>query len=289
MSPYDLLVTPFVEDGDLRRALLGTALLSLSACPVGVLLVLRRMSLSADVLGHAMLPGAAIGFLLFGLAPLPLALGGLAAGVVVALLAGVVSRATVLREEAALAGLYPVSVAIGVALISAGGSSDDLLHVLFGALGGFDAAALALVVAVVAATFSALAILRRAIVADTLDPTFLRTVSGVGPFAHAAFLVLVMLNIVAGFAILGALLAVALMLLPAVAARLWAKDLATMTALALVFALVSTAGGLLVSHHLGVASGAAIVLAAGAVYAGSLPLALLGPALRLRRAASNPI
>jgi zinc/manganese transport system permease protein len=62
---YQLLIAPFVEFGFMQRALAGSVLLSLAACPVGVFLMLRRMSLTGDAMAHAILPGAAAGFVIF--------------------------------------------------------------------------------------------------------------------------------------------------------------------------------------------------------------------------------
>ena len=92
---YDLLFAPFVEFGFMQRALGGTLLLCLSACPVGVFLMLRRMSLTGDAMAHAILPGAAAGFLMYGLQIVPMPIGGLIAGIFVALGAGAVARLTV--------------------------------------------------------------------------------------------------------------------------------------------------------------------------------------------------
>ena len=74
------------------RRLQGTLLLALGAAPVGVFLMLRRMSLAGDAMAHAVLPGAAVAYLLFGLALVPMTIGGLIAGLAVALGAGAVSR-----------------------------------------------------------------------------------------------------------------------------------------------------------------------------------------------------
>ena len=60
---YDTLISPFVEFAFMRRALVGALALALGAGPVGVFLMLRRMSLVGDAMAHAILPGAAIGFL----------------------------------------------------------------------------------------------------------------------------------------------------------------------------------------------------------------------------------
>lgn len=274
MSLAQAVIGPFVEFEFMRRALFGSVLLSLSACPVGVFLMLRRMSLAGDAMSHAILPGAAVGFLVAGLQLLPMAFGGLVAGLVVALLSGAVSRATIQREDTSLAAFYLISLAVGVLLVSLKGSSVDLMHILFGSVLALDDAALILIGVIAAATLVALALIWRALVAECLDPVFLRSVSRAGPVAHFLFLVLVVLNLVGGFEALGTLLAVGLMMLPAAAARFWTRRLEAMCALAVAFGIVSSAAGLLASFHLSVASGPAIILTAGAVYVGSL---LLGP------------
>ena len=81
-----------MQFGFMNRALAGAIILAVSAGPVGVFLMLRRMSLTGDAMAHAILPGAAAGFLVAGLQILPMTLGGFVAGLVVALLAGLVSR-----------------------------------------------------------------------------------------------------------------------------------------------------------------------------------------------------
>jgi zinc/manganese transport system permease protein len=94
------IIDPFVDFAFMRRALVGCFALSLGAPPVGVFLVLRRLSLMGDAMSHAILPGAAIGFLVAGLSVTAMSLGGFIAGIAVVLLAGVVTRSTMLREDA---------------------------------------------------------------------------------------------------------------------------------------------------------------------------------------------
>ena len=102
----------------MRRALVGTFALALGAGPVGVFLMLRRMSLVGDAMAHAILPGAAIGFLVSGLSLFAMTAGGLIAGFVIALGAGVVARATELKEDASLAAFFLISLAVGVTIVS---------------------------------------------------------------------------------------------------------------------------------------------------------------------------
>jgi zinc/manganese transport system permease protein len=234
------------------------------------------MSLSGDAMQHAILPGAAVGFLVSGLELLPMAFGGLVAGLAVALASGAVSRATIQKEDASLAAFYLTSLALGVLLVGIKGSSVDLMHVLFGTVLALDDQALYLIGGIAAVTVVALAIVWRALVAECMDPVFLRSVSRAGPFVHFAFLVLVVLNLVGGFEALGTLLAVGLMMLPAAAARFWIQRLEPMCALAIAIGLAANLVGLLVSYHLSVPSGPAIILTAGAVYGLSLIFAPRG-------------
>ena len=129
---------PFAEFEFMRRALAGTLALALGAGPIGVFLMLRRMSLVGDAMAHAILPGAAVGFLVSGLNLFAMTAGGLIAGCVVALLTGLVARMTELKEDAALATFYLLSLALGVTIVSMKGTNIDLLHVLFGSVLALD-------------------------------------------------------------------------------------------------------------------------------------------------------
>jgi zinc/manganese transport system permease protein len=235
-----------------------------------VFLMLRRMSLAGDAMSHAILPGAAVGFLVSGLAVLPMTLGGFAAGLVVALLAGLVSRLTAQREDSSLAAFYLISLALGVLLVSLRGSNVDLMHVLFGTVLALDDDALILIGSVASVSLVGLALIWRPLFAECLDPGFLRSVSKAGHPAHLLFLALVVLNLVGGFQALGTLLSVGLMMLPAAAARFWVRKLEAMVGLAVLIGVVSAYLGLLISFHAEAPSGPAIILVAGAFYIFSL-------------------
>jgi zinc/manganese transport system permease protein len=224
------------------------------------------MSLIGDTLGHAVLPGVAAGFLVAGLSLPAMGLGGLIAGLTVALLSGLVTRATELREDASFAGFYLTSLALGVMIISARGSNVDVLHVLFGTVLSIDSRALLLIGTTASVTMITLAVIYRPLVIECFDPSFLRVNGGSGSLYHFLFLALVVINLVASFQVLGTLMSVGLMMLPAAAARLAARTLPGMILIAAAIALTSGYAGLLLSFHLGVASGPAIVLAASAFY-----------------------
>jgi zinc/manganese transport system permease protein len=273
---YDSLVSPFLEFAFMRRALVGTLALALGAGPVGVFLMLRRMSLMGDAMAHAILPGAAVGFLVSGLSLFAMTVGGLVAGLVVAVLAGLVARMTELKEDASLAAFFLISLALGVTIVSLRGTNIDLLHFLFGGVLGLDDQTLVLIAAITSLSLVVLALIWRPLVLECVDPGFLRSVSRAGAPAHIAFLTLVVLNLVGGFHALGTLLAVGLMMVPAAVARFWARDISTMIVIAIAAGIVSGIAGLLLSFHTGVPAGPAIILMAGALYAVSVIFGRVG-------------
>lgn len=263
---HEFFLAPFLDFAFMRRALAAVIAVAIVAGPLGVFLQLRRMSLMGDALAHAILPGVAIGFFLFGLDLWAMSLGGLVACLAVALASGAVSRLTALKEDTSLAALYLVSLALGVLIVSMKGSPRDLLHILFGSLLSISSDGLILVVAVAILSLLVFAFIYRTLVVECFDPAFLRAVGGHGAFAHMAFLVLVVVNLVAAIQALGTLMAVGLMILPAAAARFWAGSVGAMVLLGSLLALMAGVAGLLGSYHFDLPPGPAIVLGGGAAY-----------------------
>ena len=119
-------IDPFVMLPFLKRALVASIMIAISSGLVGVFLLLNRMSLVGDALSHGVLPGIAVAFLFFGFNIFAMSVGGVIAGVLIAILASLVSRYTNLKEDASFAALYLLSLAIGVVLIMEIGSQADL-------------------------------------------------------------------------------------------------------------------------------------------------------------------
>jgi len=277
---WEAVFQPFIEFGFMRRALLGCLAISLGATPMGVFLMLRRMSLTGDAMAHAILPGAAVGYLVAGLSLGAMTVGGLIAGMAVALLSGFVSRVTRSREDTSLAAFYLVSLALGVLIVSTRGSNIDLMHVLFGTVLALDDAALALLCSIASVSLVTLALLFRPLVLECADPEFLRSVSGLSAVTHFGFLALVVLNLVAGFHALGTLMAVGIMILPAAAARFWVEGIGGLVSVSVAIAMLSSLCGLLLSYHFDLPSGPAIILVAGVAYGLSLSIGPAGGLLR---------
>lgn len=284
---FSLALAPFQEFAFMRRALVAVLALSLGAAPLGVLLTLRRLSLVGDALSHAVLPGVALGFMVSGLSLAAMSAGGVLAGLLVVALAAVISRRTRLREDASLAAVYLVALALGVLLMSTQGGQIDLLHILFGNVLGVDRNGLLLVAGVASVTLLLLAVLYRGVLLDSIDPAFLAASRGGRSAYQQLFLMLVVLNLVSAFQTMGTLMAVGLMMLPAISARLWHHSLPAQMAHAAAQALSAGIAGLLLSYYASLPSGPAIIVCAGAQYALSLLLSPHGWAADMVRANQN--
>lgn len=269
----NIFIAPFHDYAFMRRALATCLILCLGGTPLGLFMNLRRMTLVGDAVSHAILPGVALSFLLAGLNLWALTVGGLATGVAVALLAMFLARTTKLKDDASFTLVYLLSLAGGTVLLAARGSNVDLMHILFGNILGVDNDTLGLIAAVAALTVLTLAICYRGLVIDTFDPEFMAAVTRRrGLYAQIFFLLLVV-NLVAAFQALGTLMALGLMILPALAARFWTRTLDAILPLSLMIAMLSSYAGLLLSYHCSLPSGPAIVLCAGAI---ALISALIG-------------
>ena len=267
----------------MRRAFVATTVLSASVAPVGAFLVLRRLSLAGEAMAHAITPGVVIGFVTAGLSVMSLLVGGLIAGVGIAILTAFLARKTILRSDASLASLYLIALAVGIFLLSAAGSAVPLKSFLFGSILGIDDASMILTGIVATTTLLSFAFLLRPLIVSTCDPTFFEAQTKRPWLIEQAFMLLLVINLLAAFKTLGTLMAVGLMILPATSARYWSSTITGQLALGFFFALASCWIGLTLSFLFPeTPSGPAIVLTAGVFFLGSALLGPLGFGRRLR-------
>jgi zinc/manganese transport system permease protein len=191
--------------------------------------------------------------------------GGLIAGLLVAVLSGLVTRVTEMKEDASLAVFYLVSLALGVILVTSHGSSQELIEVLFGDVQKIDAGALYLIAFNATLTLCALAVIYRPLVMECVDPLFLRVAGRAGAMAHLAFLAFVVVNLVSAYNALGTLLAVGMMILPAGTARFWSRDISRIIFVAILSAIVSGYLGLVLAAAADAPAGPTVVVAARAL------------------------
>ena len=227
-------------------------------CPVlGTYVVLRGMAFLGDALAHIILPGVVLAFLL----GLPLALGALAVGVLAALAINAISARAELREDAAIGVVFAGAFALGVALLSLQRSyAVDLTHILFGDLLGVSSADLVLMGALGAFVLLVVVAFYKEFLVLSFDPLLATTLRLPVSFLNNLLLVLLAVVIVMSLQVVGVALVLAMLVTPASAAYLWSRRLPSMMAIAAGFGSISALVGLLLSYHLNLASGPAIVL-----------------------------
>lgn len=266
MTLFALALEPFTSYEFMSRALMASWAVAIVGAPIGVMLMFRRLSLVGDALSHSLLPGAAVGYLFAGLYFPALFLGGLVAGLLVAGLASLIAHITPQKEESSLASMYLLALASGVILISRSGSSVDLLHLLFGSVLALDDLTFQLVLASCVIALILMFCFGRALLFEALDPQHLARQGFPVRRIHFLFLFLVVLTLVTGFQALGTLMALGLVLIPASAARFMVDSLVKQIAYSVLFGMIASYVGLLLSYHINWPSGPAIVLACGGIY-----------------------
>ncbi len=265
MILYSHLIQPFIEYGFMRHALAACLALSISGAPLGVFLSLRRMTLVGDAMSHAILPGVAVAFMIFGASIMPMVVGGLIAGMIIVMIAGGLTKFTLLKEDASFTGLYVISLALGVLLVSIHGSNIDLMHILFGNVLAIDDHALLLVAAMATISAVILSVIYRGLIIECFDGSS-------GQFAKRSnilrqtFFLLLVLNLVCAFQVLGTLMALGIIVLPAIACGFWSRNIDKIVISSIVVAFLASYSGLVISYNFDIPSGPAIVLAAGAFY-----------------------
>ena len=266
----ELLIDPFVQYAFMQRALAVCLALS-CVCPIlGIILLLKRMSLMGEALSHGILPGIAAAFLIWGVWLPGFSMGGIVAGFIIAGLSVLVNTKTRLPQDACFSGFYLVALALGVILVAKAGSVMNVMHLLFGTVLGVDAALLQINVVTVCISLIVLRVIFRPLLYQCFDPLYMQSVGYGGNRYTFIFICLVVTNLVQACQALGTLMALGLMMIPAISARLLFQRLHHTLFAAVAFAMLSSYVGLLASYHYSLAPGPTIVLVAGLIYGLSL-------------------
>ncbi|MEX0338714.1 MAG: metal ABC transporter permease, partial [Arenibacterium sp.] len=205
------------------------------------------------------------------------------------LLTAFLARKTILRSDASLASIYLIALALGIFILSAAGSAVPLKSFLFGSILGIDDASMILLGGVATITLVSFAVLLRPLIISTCDPIFFEAQTKRPLLIDQAFMLLLVLNLLAAFKTLGTLMAVGLMILPATSARYWSSTITGQLGLSFLFALASCWIGLTLSYLFpDPPSGPAIVLTAGGFFLVSVLFGPLGFGGRLRKRSAKP-
>ena len=251
------------------------ALVSLALGLIGCFLVVRGLSLLGDALSHSVLPGIVIGFLLGGSLHSPwILVGATIVGVAAAMLVQTVQQHSRVKEDASLGIVFTCLFALGVLMINvfAGQADLDPGCVLYGNIEyfalGTDRSAIWTMAAIVGALLLGLLLFYRHLLVSTFDPGLAVSIGIPAAAVHYGMMTVLSLTVVASFEAVGAILAVALLVLPGATARLWTDRMPAMLSIAVAHGLVSTATGYWLSHPdvLNTSASCAICLAGFALF-----------------------
>jgi ABC-type Mn2+/Zn2+ transport system permease subunit len=258
----DWLTEPFTLQF-MQRALAASLIVGVVCSVLGCFVVLRSMAFLGDALAHAILPGIAVAYLL----GVNLMAGALVAALVVAFGIGLFSREGTIREDTAIGILFAAALSLGVLLISTVRTyATDLTHILFGNVLGVTGADLWLTGGLAALVLVVLLVLYKEFVLAAFDPVLAHTLGRRPELMRSLMLVLLALTIVVSLQTVGVGLVAAMLVTPAATASLLTRRLPAMMAVSATVGALSSVVGLYLSYYLDVASGAAIVLTATALF-----------------------
>jgi manganese/iron transport system permease protein len=258
----DLLLNPLMY-AFMQRGLLASVMVGVLCAVIGCYVVLRSMAFLGDALAHSILPGVAVAYLLHG----SLVLGALAAAVLVAVGIGFFTRGGTIKEDTAIGILFAAALALGVAMISTMRTyAQDLTHILFGNVLGVSDSDLLITAVIGVVVLAAVVLFYKEFLVVSFDPVMAATLRLPAELLRTALLVLLALTIVVSLQTVGVGLVVAMLVTPAATAYLLTRRLPVMMVVAAVIGAFSSLAGLYLSFYVNVASGAAIVLVATAIF-----------------------
>jgi len=256
------LTEPFTLEF-MQRALAASLIVGVVCSVLGCFVVLRAMAFLGDALAHAILPGVAVAYLVGA----NLLAGALVAALLVAAFIGLFSRRGAVKEDTAIGILFAAALALGVVLISTVRSyATDLTHILFGNVLGVSAGDLWLTGVLAVGVLATVLLLYKELLLASFDPVLAHTLGRRPELLRYVMLILLALTVVVSLQTVGVGLVAAMLVTPAATAYLLTRRLARMMAVAAAIGAACSVAGLYLSYYLNVASGAAVVLVATALF-----------------------
>ena len=251
------------EQTFLQNALLAGVLASIACGLIGSYVVVMRISYLAGGIAHSVMGGMGVAYYLGG-SPF---IGALIAAVISALIIGMVKLYWQEREDTLIGALWAAGMAIGIIFISqTPGYQVDLMSYLFGNILLVAQNDLWLMAGMDALIVVAIALLYRPFQAVAFDPQFAKLRGLPVNVLYLLLLCIVALTVVLMIQVVGLILVIALLTLPAAIAGHYTRTLASMMGLASLLGLLFTSGGLAISYQPDLPAGACIILLAAATF-----------------------
>lgn len=259
----DNFFTALLEHGFLQTAVLAALLASIGCGVMGSYVVVKRIAFIAGGIAHSVLGGMGAA-VYFGFEPLH---GALIAAIIAALLIGWVRLNWHAQEDTLISALWAIGMAVGVIFISkAPGYQNDLMSYLFGNILLVEDESLWFMLLLDVFLLIVVAAYHRQFLAVVFDEEFARLRGIPVGFFYLLLLVLVAVTVVLLIQVVGLILVLALLTLPAAVAGHYVHSLGRMMLLATVLGSLISVFGLALSYGPDLPAGPIIILLAGAVY-----------------------
>ena len=247
--------------------LLAAFFLSLALAPLSIFVIQRRLSLAGEALAHGTLPGVWLAFIFYGLSPLALTLGGYGAALTLVALGAALSWRSLFRSDALLGGLYITFFSVGGILVSSNSTAINLQEFLVGTSLGVDTDMITLSLVVTLISLVIMGLIYRPLALQTQDPAFFISLYPHGWWVTQGFMAVFVLVLITAVNAFGTLMAIALAILPALAARCWINWVPGIMALSFLYSFIACVGGLLISLLVDFApTGPTIVLVSAGIW-----------------------
>ena len=266
----DALIDPWTYGAWMWRGTLAAILAAVPCAMLGVFLYLRRLSLIADALTHVALPGIVAAFLLSGsIDPFPMLIGAGGVGLLSAMAIEGLSRRTSVRSDAAIGIVFTALFSVGVIALSifVQDAHIDTQCVLFGDVLGISDDSLLLLSIVAPGVIAAVLFFYRWLAVASFDPQMAASLGVPVAAVHYGLMGAVSVTTVASFEAIGAILAIAFIVVPAAFAHIFCDRLHTMLLTAVAHSISSAVIGMYVAVYFDVSAAGAIVCVGGSLYA----------------------
>lgn len=252
--------------GFMRVGLVAALVAGLSCALLGVYVVFRRLAFAGEAMSHTTLPGLVLAQM-YGFS---LATGALASNILTAIgisvLSSGASRRRGVREDAAIGVVFTGMLALGVVLMSFGGSRSDFLHLLFGNILSVTPGDLWFMIVAAIVIVATLRSLHKELELSSYDASYADLIGVGASRLRLAILVLVALAVVSGVQVVGVILTSALLITPAATAAMFTRRLAPMMMLSVAISWTAIIAGLYLSYYASLPPGAAIVALASLIF-----------------------
>ena len=261
----------------MRNALMAGVLVSIACGVIGAFVVINRIVFISGGIAHAAYGGIGLGYF-FGFNPV---LGAILFSVASALAMGIVQRKTQQRTDTIIGVIWAIGMAIGIILVDlTEGYKTDLMSYLFGSILAVPSSDLLIMLALDSVIVILTVLFYKELLAISFDETFAKVMNVPVDAIYLTLMSLIALTVVMMMRVVGLIMVIALLTMPAAISSLFVKDMKKMMGLASLLGMVFTTSGLWLSYWLNLTSGATIILVAGATYLLSLtvkPLLRLSP------------